>query len=43
MASNEEVQGLFGQFEEVYNRLKEAIALQEESDIKGNVSGFRGL
>lgn len=34
MASNEEVQNLFAQFEEAHCRLKEAISLKEESDIK---------
>lgn len=34
MASNEEVQSLFKQFEEAHRRLKEAINIKEESDIK---------
>jgi nucleotidyltransferase substrate binding protein (TIGR01987 family) len=34
MASNEEIQSLFGQFKEAHSRLKEAINLKEESDIK---------
>ena len=34
MASNEEIQGLFEQFKEAYRRLKEALNIKEESDIK---------
>lgn len=34
MASNEEIQGLFKQFKEAHQRLKEALNLKEESDIK---------
>ena len=34
MASNEEIQGLFEQFKDAYSRLKEAINIKEESDIK---------
>ncbi len=34
MASNEEIQSLFKQFEEAHRRLKEAINIKEESDIK---------
>lgn len=34
MASNIEVQSLFEQFKEAYSRLKEAINIKEESDIK---------
>ena len=34
MAPNEEIQSLFGQFKEAYSRLKEAINIKEESDIK---------
>ena len=34
MASNKEIQSLFKQFEKSYRRLKEAVGLKEESDIK---------
>ena len=34
MASNREIQSLFKQFKEAYSRLKEAINIKEESDIK---------
>ncbi len=34
MASNEEIQSLFRQFKEAFNRLKEAVDIEEESDIK---------
>ncbi len=34
MASNEEVESLFKQFEKAYKRLKEAINIKDESDIK---------
>lgn len=34
MASNREIQNLFGQFKKADQRLKEAIALKEETDIK---------
>ncbi|MFH0938881.1 MAG: HI0074 family nucleotidyltransferase substrate-binding subunit [Planctomycetota bacterium] len=34
MASNEEIQSLFEQFKKAYNRLKEAIVIKDESDIK---------
>lgn len=34
MAPNEEIQSLFGQFKEAHSRLKEAINIKEESDIK---------
>lgn len=34
MASNEEIQSLFAQFRESFSRLKEALNLKEESDIK---------
>lgn len=34
MASNEEIQSLFEQFKEAFGRLKEAINIKEESDIK---------
>ena len=34
MAPNIEIQTLFGQFKEAYGRLKEAINIKEESDIK---------
>ena len=34
MASNEEIQSLFGQFKKAHSRLKEAIEIKEESDIK---------
>lgn len=34
MAPNQEIQGLFKQFEEAHCRLKEAITIEEENDIK---------
>ena len=34
MASNEEIQSLFGQFKEAHSRLKEAINIKKETDIK---------
>lgn len=34
MASDAEIQSLFKQFKEAYNRLREALSLKEESDIK---------
>lgn len=34
MAPNGEIQNLFGRFKEAYSRLKEAINIKEESDIK---------
>ena len=34
MASNAQIQGLFGQFKESFSRLKEALSLKEESGIK---------
>lgn len=34
MASNAEIQSLFGQLKEAFGRLKEALNLREESDIK---------
>ena len=37
MASNEEIQSLFKQFKAAYGRLKEAVNIREESDIKRDV------
>ena len=37
MASNQEIQILFGQFKKAYGRLKEAINIKEENDIKRDV------
>lgn len=34
MAPDEEIQGLFKQFKEAHQRLKEAVKIKEESDIK---------
>lgn len=34
MASNEEIQSLFGQFKDAHSRLKEAINIEKETDIK---------
>ena len=34
MAPNEEIQSLFGQFKEAHSRLKEAIGIEKETDIK---------
>ena len=37
MASDEKIKNIFGQFEKAFSRLKEAVAIKEESEIKRDV------